>query len=65
MTNDTRGPRFAADSAHPKAAGPAVAVPFTKSFNPKPASPGATVQPKAPLGPTGSSAPKPPPAKNE
>jgi hypothetical protein len=65
MTSDSRGPRIVGDSAQPKATAPAVNVPFTKSFNPKPASPGSTAQPKAPLGPTETSSGKPPPAKNE
>jgi hypothetical protein len=65
MSNDPfKGMRVIGDSAHPKAIAPT--VPFNKSFNPKPANPGATVQPKAPLAPTGTgSSPKPPPAKND
>ena len=43
---------------------PIVAAPFTKTFNPKPANPGATVQPKAPLAPA-ETGKKPPPAKND
>jgi hypothetical protein len=67
MTNDPfKGMRPIGDSAHPKATAPAATVTFTKSFNPKPANPGATVQPKAPLAPTEtSSGQKPPPAKND
>jgi hypothetical protein len=60
MVNDPfRGMHVVGDSAQPKAV-----APFTKTFNPKPANPGATVQPKAPLAPT-SSDQKPPPAKND
>lgn len=60
MVNDRfKGMHVVGDSAQPKAA-----APFTKSFNPKPANPGATVQPKAPLAPA-ETGQKPPPAKND
>ena len=52
------------DTFSPKVSG----EPLTKTYQPKPTNPGATVQPKAPLAPaetgSGNSAP-PPPAKND
>jgi hypothetical protein len=58
-----KGMRVVGDSAHPKAISPQE---ITKTYNPRPANPGATVQPKAPLAPaeTGQSTP-PPPAKHD
>jgi hypothetical protein len=59
VSDPFKGTRVVGDSAHPKAV-----APFTKTFNAKPANPGATVQPKAPLAPA-ETGQKPPPAKND
>ena len=59
VTDPFKGMRVVGDSAMPKASGP-----LERTHNPKPANPGATVQPKAPLAPA-ETGQKPPPAKND